>query len=66
MVNPYDWCISISTIDGKQFTISWYVYGKLSQLNEHMNTRIIEGITEYFGELTVSRGKSNKLMGMAI
>ena len=67
MVNPYDRCISSSTIDSKQFTISWYVYAnKLSYLDEHMNTSIIEAITEYFGELTVSRGKSNKLMGMSI
>ena len=31
-----------------------------------MNTRIIEAIEGYFGELTVSRGKSNKFMGIDI
>ena len=67
VVNPYDRWISNITIDGKQCTIAWYVYdNKVLHIDKHVNTRIIEAIEGYFGELTVSRGKSNKFMGIDI
>ena len=31
-----------------------------------MNTKIIEKVSEHFGELIVSRGTKNKLLGMDI
>ena len=60
VLNTYDRCIANSTIDGKQFTISWYVDKiKLSRIYEGVNTRIIETIAENFGEITVSFKKKS-------
>ena len=59
MVNPRDRFIANSTIDNIQFKIALYVdKNKVSHIDEHVNTRIIEAKEEHFGELTVSRGKS--------
>ena len=42
--------------------IGWYVDDKkISHVDEHVNTRIIEKISENFGELTVLRGKITSL-----
>ena len=58
MVNTYDICIENSTIYGNQCTISWYFdINKAFHIDEDMHTRIIETISEYFGEFTVSREK---------
>ena len=38
--------------------IDWYVdYNKVSHVEKYMNTRIIDTIAGYFGELNVSREK---------
>ena len=67
MVNLYDRCTTNSTIDGKQCIIAWHVdKKKVSHVDEHTNTRIIESIAEHFGEITVSRGKEHKFLGMYI
>ena len=60
--NPYDRCIANITIEGKQCMISCYVDGnKISQIDEHANTRIIEAISEHFGELTKSNFMGTKI-----
>ena len=65
--NPYDRCIANSTIDWKKCTIAWYVdSNKLSHVDEHANTRMIEAISETFGELTVFRGVNQRFLGMGI
>ena len=47
MVNPYYRCIANRTIDGKYFTIDWYVdNNKVYHVDKHINTRIIEAIAE--------------------
>ena len=67
MVILYDRCILNSTIEGKLCTISWYVdNNKVSHVDEHINTRVIEAIAEHFGELTVSRGVNHKFLIMEI
>ena len=67
MVNTYDRCIENSTIGGKQCMISWYVdNNRVSRIYEHVNTSIIEVIAENVGDLTVSRGKNKKSLGMDI
>ena len=39
MINPYDGCISNSTIKNEQFTISWYVDdNKVSHVDKEVNT----------------------------
>ena len=48
--NPYDVCIANSTINGKQCTISWYVDdNKVLHIDEEVNTKIIETISEHVG-----------------
>ena len=67
VVNPYDRYIANSTINGKQFTISWYVdNNKVSHIYEELNKIIIKKIAEIFGELTVSRVNNHKSLGMEI
>ena len=45
----------------------WYVdNNKLSHLDEEVKTNVIEGISEHYGNLAVSRGKKQKFLGMDI
>ena len=45
----------------------WYVdYNKVSHVDEEVNKKVIETIAEHFGNLTVSRGKKHKFLGMDI
>ena len=54
LINPYDRCISNSTIKYKQCTISWYVdNNKVSHIDEDVNTKVTEIMAEHFGNLTV-------------
>ena len=67
LINPYDKCIANSTIKDKQCTIVWYVDdNKVSHVDEEVNTKVFETISEHFGNLTVSRGKKHKFLGMEI
>ena len=59
MVNPYYRCIAKRTKDGRQCNIAWYIDdNKVSHVDEHAKTRIIEEVAEYFGKLTILRGES--------
>ena len=65
VVNTYDRCIANSTIYVKQCIISWYVKNnKVLHIDECVDTRIIEAISEHFGEPTVSRGNKHKILGV--
>ena len=45
----------------------WYVdNNKVSHLDEEVKTNVIEGISEHYGNLTVSRGKKHRFLGMDI
>ena len=67
LINPYDRCIANSTIQDKQCTIAWYVDdNKVSQVDEEVNTKVVEIISEHFGNLAVSRGKKHKFLVMYI
>ena len=42
----------------------WYVdNNKVSHLDEEVKTKVIEGISEHYGNLTVSRGEETKVPG---
>jgi hypothetical protein len=75
VVNPYDPCVANKIIEGKQMTICFHVDDcKLS----HKKTKVVDRIIEYLrqeyesifedgsGEMTVSRGKIHKYLGMTI
>ena len=64
LINTYDRYIANSTIQDKQCTIAWYVdNNKVSHVDEEVNTRVIEKISEIFGKLVVSRRKKHKFLG---
>ena len=66
-VNPYDRCISNSTIKVRQCTITWYVDNtKVSQIDEELNTKAIETTAKNIGNLVVPRGKKHEFLGMHI
>ena len=45
----------------------WHVdNNKVSHVDEEVNTKVIETISEHFGNLTVSRGKNHKFLGIDI
>ena len=66
-LNPYDPCIANATIDGKQCTICWYVDDtKISHVNAHVVTKILEKIEKRFNKLTITRGLKHEFLGMNI
>ena len=45
----------------------WYFdNNKVSHLDEEVKTKVIERISEHYGNLTVSRGKKHRFLGMDI
>ena len=67
LINPYDRCMANIIIKYKQRKITWYVDNKkVSHVDKEVNTKVIETISEHFGNLTLSRGKKHKFLGMDI
>ena len=67
LINPYHRCIANSNIQENLCTIVWYVDdNKVSHVDEEVNTKVFETTSENFGNLTVSRGKKHKFLGMDI
>ena len=54
-------------INGKQYTIVWYVdYNKLSHVDPDLVTEILEPMNNHFGELVISRYDEHGFLGMKI
>ena len=52
-INPYDWCVANTTIDGKQCTILWHVDDlKISHVDPKVNTTMIGLIDNIFDMIT--------------
>ena len=67
VINPYDKCVANKEIDGKQCTIVWYVDdNKVSHVDPLVVTDVINTMKSHFGELTVTRGKKHRFLGMNI
>ena len=67
VINPYDRCVANKEIDGKQCTIVWYVDdNKVSHVDPLVVTDVINTMKTHFGELTVTRGKKHRFLGMNI
>ena len=66
--NPYDFCVVIKVVNGKQLTIVWYVDDlKVSHENADVVTDTIEILKAEFGKqsaLTVRRGKIHDYLGI--
>ncbi len=51
VVNLYNPCVANKTMGGRQFTITWHVDDlKLSHVNKHEVTKIIERLKSLYGE----------------
>ena len=67
VINQYDKCVANKTINGKQCTILWYVDdNKISHKDPKVVTEVIDIMKGHFGELTVTRGKVHRFLGMNI
>ena len=67
VINPYDKCVANKSINGTMCTIVWYVDdNKVSHIDEKVVTDKINKISEYFGELTITRGNQFQFLGMDI
>ena len=67
VLNPYDRCVANKVINGSQCTIVFYVDdNKISHKDPHVVTKILQDISEHFGELTISRGNKHDFLGMNI
>jgi hypothetical protein len=75
VINPYDPCVASKMIEGDQMTFCFHVDDcKLS----HRKTKVMDSMIEYirqeydsifedgYGEMTVSRGKIHKYLGMTL
>ncbi|KAG7345085.1 reverse transcriptase RNA-dependent DNA polymerase [Nitzschia inconspicua] len=69
-INPYYACVANKIINGKQFTIAWYVDDlKLSHVDPEVVEEIFAKLQEEFGKeapLSVTRGKVHNYLGMRI
>ena len=66
-INPYDSCIANKMIDGNQCTVAFYVDdNKISHKDPKVVTRVIEQLSEHFGDLKIQRGNKFDLLGMDI
>ena len=64
-LNPYDPCIAIRTINGRQCTIAWYIDDtKISHVDPAVVTSIISAIGQRFNK--IMRGKEHTFLGMNI
>ena len=67
VINPYDRCVANKVINGKQCTIVWYVDdNKVSHVDPSVVTEVIDLMKSHFGDLTVTRGKKHRFLGMNI
>ena len=54
-MNQYDKCLANKTINGKQYTIQWYLeYNKVTHSREYVITVVINITNKKFEELVVS------------
>jgi hypothetical protein len=65
IINPYDFCVANSTIDGSQCTIIWYVNDtKISHSKSQVVDRIISSLESHFGTMSVTRGAQHNFLGI--
>mmetsp|Transcript_14843 Transcript_14843/g.21239 ORF Transcript_14843/g.21239 Transcript_14843/m.21239 type:complete len:281 (+) Transcript_14843:3135-3977(+) len=64
-LNPYDRCVANKTINGKHCMLVWYVDdNKISHVDPEVVDTMIDKMNEYFGKVTVSRGKEHQFLGI--
>ena len=64
-INRYDNCVANKEINGKQFTICWYVDDiKFSHVDETVVKEEIKKIEQKFDKMTILHGKRYTYLGM--
>jgi len=64
-INCYDPCVANKLVNGKQFTICWYVDDlKLSHVQSDEVTKMLEVLNQKFNQMTITRGKQHTYLGM--
>ena len=54
-LNPYDICVANKMVNGKQFTLVWYVEdNKVSHMEAKVVEDLINDLKNHFGELLVT------------
>jgi hypothetical protein len=66
VVNPYDPCVANKTVNGKQFSITWYVDDlRLCHVDFKVVDEMLSWFESIYGEdMRVLRGKKHNYMGM--
>ena len=66
-LNPVDKCVANKEINGKQYSIGWYVDDKFLS---HEDTKVVDSILKleegYFPGLQIERGKVLNFLGMEL
>ena len=66
-INPYDRCVANRVINSKQCTIVFYVDdNKISHVDASVNSDVLNILKGRFGDLTITRGKQHKFLGMGM
>ena len=64
-INPYNKCVANKIINGKQFTICWYVDDiKFSHKEKSVVKDIVKRIEERFDKISVTHGNSETYLGI--
>jgi hypothetical protein len=69
-INPYDWCVAIKMVNGKQRTFPWHV-GNLKM--SHVDPAVVEsppdllnGVCRKLSPFVTTRGKTHDCLGMTL
>ena len=66
-INPYNKCVANKVINGKQYTIAFYVDdNKVSHEDPKVVSKVIQTLKQHFGDLKVVRGTKHTFLGMNI
>jgi hypothetical protein len=67
VLNPYDPCVANKMIEGKQYTVVWYVDdNKVSHVSPKVVDKVLAQIERKFGKMTTTRGTTHSFLGMTI
>ena len=66
-LNPYDNCVANKIINGKQYTIIWWVDDNyISHISNRVLDMVIGKIEEWFGKMAVTHGDAHVFLGMKL
>ena len=67
VINPYAFCVSSKIIEGKQYTIVWFVDdNKAYHVKPKIIDKLISDLKLHFRDLVITRGKKHSFLGMNI